>query len=420
MEFMAKKCLILSTLANLLDYLCVMQVICESLHTSAHELQQVVTLPAYSFHGVRIKMPLASGNETVDLKELPPLEVFFGHSPKMAAAYEKLQRVASTDVPVLIQGESGTGKEILAKLLHAFSKRSNFPWVKVTCPAIPLPLIESELFGYEKGAFTGAHATKRGRVELAHEGTLFLDEVGSLDVTVQAKLLQLLQDGNFMRVGAQDARQVDTRLVTAARGSLRERVDDGSFRLDFFYRINAVTIELPPLRQRVVDLPMLIGYFFEVHSKALRQTPKPLSRELMRMMERYHWPGNIRQLENMIRNYVLIGSEDALFSEMVPAAQARLTTEIDLANPISLKEITRAATQDLEREIILRVLQANGWNRSKTAKWLQMSYRSLLYKLQEFNIGSLQGKNQETSHAGEVHDRRTSEQIEEFAPMLHQ
>jgi two-component system response regulator AtoC len=140
----------------------------------------------------------------------------------------------------------------------------------------------------------------------------------------------------------------------------------------------------------------------------------------MRMMERYHWPGNIRQLENMIRNYVLIGSEDALFSEMVPAAQARLTTEIDLANPISLKEITRAATQDLEREIILRVLQANGWNRSKTAKWLQMSYRSLLYKLQEFNIGSLQGKNQETSHAGEVHDRRTSEQIEEFAPMLHQ
>jgi len=232
MEFMAKKCLILSTLANLLDYLCVMQVICESLHTSAHELQQVVTLPAYSFHGVRIKMPLASGNETVDLKELPPLEVFFGHSPKMAAAYEKLQRVASTDVPVLIQGESGTGKEILAKLLHAFSKRSNFPWVKVTCPAIPLPLIESELFGYEKGAFTGAHATKRGRVELAHEGTLFLDEVGSLDVTVQAKLLQLLQDGNFMRVGAQDARQVDTRLVTAARGSLRERVDDGSFRLE--------------------------------------------------------------------------------------------------------------------------------------------------------------------------------------------
>ena len=160
-----------------------------------------------------------------------------------------------------------------------------------------------------------------------------------------------------------DFRQVDTRLVSAARGNLRERIKDGSFRLDFFFRINAVTIELPPLRQRIVDLPMLIGYFFELHSKALRQTPKPLSREMMRTMERYAWPGNIRELENMVRNYVLIGSEDALVSEMVPAAQARLTTEIDLTNPISLKVITRTATQDLEREIIVRVLQANGWNR---------------------------------------------------------
>ena len=343
-------------------------------------------------------MPLASQNEVVDLKELPPLEVFFGRSAKMAAAYEKLQRVANTDVPVLIQGESGTGKEILAKMVHAFSRRASSPWVKVTCPAIPLPLIESELFGYEKGAFTGAHATKRGRVELAHEGTLFLDEVGSLDISVQAKLLQLLQDGKFARVGAQDSRQVDTRLVTAARDNLRERIDQGSFRLDFFFRINAVTIELPPLRQRIVNLPMLIGYFYEVHSKALRQTPKPLSREMMRTMERYSWPGNIRELENMVRNYVLIGSEEALISEMVPASQARLTTEIDLANPISLKEITRAATQDLEREIILRVLQANGWNRSKTAKWLQISYRSLLYKLQEFRIESLPSRDHGGGH----------------------
>jgi two-component system response regulator AtoC len=355
-------------------------------------------------------MPLASQNETVDLQELPPLEVFFGRSAKMATAYEKLQRVAGTDVPVLIQGESGTGKEIMAKMVHAFSRRSNFPWVKVTCPAIPLPLIESELFGYEKGAFTGAHTTKRGRVELAHQGTLFLDEVGSLDISVQAKLLQLLQDGKFARVGAQDSRQVDTRLVSAARGNLRERIDDGSFRLDFFFRINAVTFDLPPLRQRIVDLPLLIGYFFELHSKALRQTPKPLSREMMRTMERYSWPGNIRELENLVRNYVLIGSEDALISEMVPASQARLTTEIDLTNSISLKEITRTATQGLEREIILRVLQTNGWNRSKTAKWLQISYRSLLYKLQEFQIESLPGKDfaprpTRTAPQAEVADR---------------
>ena len=337
-------------------------------------------------------MPLVSQSEIVDLREMPPMEVIFGRSAKMALAHEKLERVAGTEVPVLIQGESGTGKEIMAKLLHVSSRRSNAPWVKVTCQAIPLPLIESELFGYERGAFTGAHATKRGRVELAHEGTLFLDEVGSLDIAVQAKLLQLLQDGSFMRVGAQDTRQVDTRLVTAARGDLREQVDAGSFRLDLYYRINAVTIELPPLRQRIVDLLMLVDYFFAMHAKELQQTPKPLSREMMRIMERYHWPGNIRQLENMVRNYVLIGSEDALVSEMVPSAQARLTTEIDLATPISLKAITRAATQDLEREIILRVLQANGWNRSKAAKWLKISYRSLLYKLQEFRIGGADGE----------------------------
>ncbi|MGB0065502.1 MAG: sigma-54 dependent transcriptional regulator [Terracidiphilus sp.] len=355
---------------------------------------------------------MASQHETVDLQELPPLEVFFGRSARMAAAYEKLQRVADTDVPVLIQGESGTGKEILAKMIHAFSRRASSPWVKVTCPAIPLPLIESELFGYEKGAFTGAHATKRGRVELAHEGTLFLDEVGSLELTVQAKLLQLLQDGKFARVGAQDSRQVDTRLVSAARGNLRERIDDGSFRLDLFFRINAVTIDLPPLRQRIVDLPMLVAYFFEIHSKALRQTPKPLSREMMRMMEHYSWPGNIRELENMVRNYVLIGSEDVLVSEMVPGAPARLTTEIDLTSPVSLKDITRAATQDLEREIILRVLQANGWNRSKTAKWLKMSYRSLLYKLQEFQIGSSIDKDHDVSHAAPAHGR--TNRIDEF------
>ncbi len=343
-------------------------------------------------------MPVASANETIDPRELPPDEVFFGRSAKMVVAREKLERVAGTDVPVLIQGESGTGKEIMAKMLHVRSLRANCPFVKVTCPAIPLPLIESELFGYEKGAFTGAHTTKRGRVELAHEGTLFLDEVGSLDISVQAKLLQLLQDGYFMRVGAQDSRQVNTRLVTAARGDLRLQVDEGTFRLDFFFRINAVTIDLPALRQRAGDLPMLVAYFFEVHSKALRQNVKPLSREMMRVMERYHWPGNIRQLENMVRNYVLIGSEDSLIAEMAPSAHARLTTEIDLAAPVSLKEITRAATQDLEREIILRVLQANGWNRSKTAKWLKISYRSLLYKLQDFQIGSADGKGQMTKH----------------------
>src|ERR1017187_3021367 len=239
----------------------------------------------------------------------------------MAAVREKLERVAKTTVPVLLQGESGTGKEIFAKLLHANSNRSKGAWVKVACPAIPHTLIESELFGYEKGAFTGAYATKRGRVELAHMGTLFLDEIGDLDLSVQSKLLQMLQDGSFMRVGGQESRTVNTRLVSAASQSLRQQTEDGRFRLDFLFRINAVTIDLPPLRQRTMDLPMLIDHFLELHSKAFRSNPKPLSREVTRLMQRYDWPGNIRQLENMIRGYVLIGSEEVLAADLVTSVQ---------------------------------------------------------------------------------------------------
>jgi two-component system, NtrC family, response regulator AtoC len=301
----------------------------------------------------------------------------------MAAPREMLERIADKTVPVLIQGESGTGKDIFAKLLHLSSRRANGAWVKVSCPAIPHSLIESELFGYEKGAFTGAYTTKRGRVEVAHMGTLFLDEVGGLDMAIQAKLLQLLQDGSFSRIGAADTRKVDTRIVTANNGSLKQQVAAGTFRLDFFYRINAVTIDLPPLRQRTEDIPMLVDYFLAIHSKLFQSEPKPISREVLRIMQRYSWPGNIRQLENAIRSYILIGDEEALASELLPSAPSRLVPEIDLDSPISLKEITKAATRNLEREIILKVLRANGWSRRKTAKWLNISYRSLLYKLQD-------------------------------------
>ena len=330
-------------------------------------------------------MPFAHTTESVDIHGLPPIEVIFGRSSSMAAAREKLERIAETTVPVLLQGESGTGKEIFARLLHAKSNRSKNAWVKVACPAIPHTLIESELFGYEKGAFSGAYATKRGRVELAHMGTLFLDEIGDLDLSVQAKLLQMLQDGSFMRVGGLESRTVNTRLVSATSNGLQQQVENGSFRLDFLYRINAVTIDLPPLRQRTEDLPMLTDYFLELHAKTFRNNPKPLSREMTRLMQRYDWPGNIRQLENMLRGYVLIGSEEVLAAELVasvPASLTRLNTEIDLTSPILLKEVTKAATQDLERQIILKVLESNGWSRRKTAKWLNISYRSLLYKLQ--------------------------------------
>lgn len=325
-------------------------------------------------------------SDLVEISDLPPAEVIFGQSAQMAVARAKLERVAETDIPVLLQGESGTGKEIFAKLLHVRSKRSRSPWVKVTCPAIPNSLIESELFGYERGAFTGAYSSKRGRVELAHGGTLFLDEIGSLDLSVQAKLLQLLQDGSFVRVGAHESRSVNARIVSAANENLKQRTEDGAFRLDFLFRINAVTIELPPLRQRLMDLPALADHFLEVHSRAFHLKPRPLSREITRMMQRFNWCGNIRQLENMIRSYILIGKEEALAAELMPAAATDLSPDIDLANPVSLKEITKASTRELERQIIMKVLQANGWSRQKTAKWLNISYRSLLYKLENAEL----------------------------------
>jgi two-component system response regulator AtoC len=330
-------------------------------------------------------MTLVYNNESAALLNLPPLDIIFGKTAAMQAVRNKLERVAETDVPVLIQGESGTGKEISVRLLHAFSMRARGSLVKVSCPAIPNSLLETELFGYEKGAFTGAMNTKLGRVEQAHNGTLFLDEVGSLDMAVQSKLLQVLQDGTFVRVGGHEPRSIATRLVSASNGDLRNQVEEGTFRLDFLFRINAVTINLPPLRQRIADLPVLIDYFIDYYAKAFHNTPELLSKSAVRLMQNYHWPGNIRQLENLIRSYVLIGSEEALVAELMPDAPRNggITTEIDLSEPVSLKRITKQATQDLERQIILKVLQANSWNRQKTAKWLQISYRSLLYKLSE-------------------------------------
>jgi two-component system response regulator AtoC len=333
----------------------------------------------------RKKMTLVHHAESAATLNLPPLDIIFGKTAAMEAVRNKLERVAETDVPVLIQGESGTGKEICVRLLHAYSLRARGSLVKVSCPAIPHSLLETELFGYEKGAFTGAMSTKLGRVEQSHHGTLFLDEVGSLDMAVQSKLLQVLQDGTFVRVGGHEARTISTRLVSASNSDLRNQVEDGSFRLDFLFRINAVTIDLPPLRQRIADLPVLIDYFIEHYAKIFHNTPELLSKSAVRLMQNYHWPGNIRQLENLIRSYVLIGSEEALVAELMPdtAARGGIVTEIDLSEPVSLKNITKKATQDLERQIILKVLKENSWNRQKTAKWLQISYRSLLYKLSE-------------------------------------
>jgi two-component system response regulator AtoC len=334
-------------------------------------------------------MTTAALNSLVQpLGEVPPEAIIFGRTDSMQAVRERLARLAAANVPVLIQGESGTGKDIIARMIHAASPWKSGPWVKVNCPAIPGTLLESELFGYEKGAFTGAYGTKPGRVEMAHRGTLFLDEISELDLALQSKLLQLLQDGQFCRIGAQEDKKVEVRVVCATNRKLEQEVENGSFRADLFYRINVVNLHLPPLRERVVDIPDLANYFLEYHNRKYNCRAKPLSTELMGALRKYHWPGNVRELENLIKRYVILGNEDVIAGDLVPREPDFFNADLPLDGQVSLKKLTRQAVRELERKVILKVLQTHHWNRKQTARALSISYRALLYKIRDAGLPS--------------------------------
>src|SRR5258708_25874126 len=291
------------------------------------------------------------------LGEIPPDSVVFGGTDAMRALRERLAKIAGANVPVLIHGESGTGKDIIARMIHAASPWRTGPWVKVNCPAIPGTLLESELFGYERGAFTGAYGMKPGRVEMAHRGTLFLDEISELDLALQSKLLQLLQDGRCCRIGAQEDRKSEVRVVCAPKRKLEQEIENGTFRSALFYRINVVNLHLPPLRERAADIPELVNYFLEYHNRKYNCRAKPLSGELMATLKEYHWPGNIRELENLVKRYVILGNEEVIASDLTPRAPDFFNTEIPVDGQISLKKLTRAALRELERKAILKVLQ---------------------------------------------------------------
>jgi two-component system response regulator AtoC len=302
----------------------------------------------------------------------------------MSELLKTVQAVSESTLPVLIQGESGTGKELCVQLIHDLSKQTSAHLIKVSCPAIPQALLEAELFGYEKGAFTGANVARKGRVEQSHNGTLFLDQIGSLDLGMQSKLLTFLQDGSFSRVGGHETHRVRSRLISVANRNLAEQVAEGTFRLDLLHRINTVSLTMPPLRERTEDIPDLLEYFLAETSQKFNVDPPPVPRDALQHLVRYSWPGNIRELENLVQSFVLIGKAEILFPEETEP-NFSLTAELDLSRPTSLKTITREATHELERRIILKVLKANGWNRRAAAKWLKISYRSLLYKLQEID-----------------------------------
>ncbi len=330
-------------------------------------------------------MPVGLDNIT-DRADLPPLDVVFGRSEAMRTLRANLERLASANVPVLLQGESGTGKGVIARLIHRTSPWGDGPFVKVSCPAVPGSLLESELFGYEKGAFTGAPGPKPGRVELANRGTLFLDEISELNLALQSKLLQFLQDGQFWRIGVLEDRRIEIRLICATNHRLEDEVVKGRFRQDLFYRINVVTVQVPPLRQRACDIPVIVDYFLTTFNERYNGQANPLSDRLMELLASHSWPGNIRQLENLIRRYVILGTEESIYSELVPNQLSCVSPSISLDEPISLKEITRATVREVEKQVILKILQANHWNRRRTARALKISYRALLYKLKGVGI----------------------------------
>ena len=310
-----------------------------------------------------------------------PEDFVFGPSEEMGRIRAYILRLASTEVPVLILGESGTGKEVIARVLHSHSLRSSNAFVKVNCPAIPGTLLESELFGYEQGAFTGAYEPKAGLVDHAENGTLFLDEIGEMDPSLQAKLLQLLQDGAYLRIGGQEERHANLRIICATNRQLGDAVENGTFRRDLFYRINVVTIEMPPLRRRYEDIPALVGHFIKRYQIEYKTEVQDVSPALMQLFLQYDWPGNIRELENLIKRYVILGSEENVANDLLGRDGA-----IPINGDTSLKTLTKNAVRELERKIILGVLYDNNWNRKRAAQILKISYRALFYKIKDAGV----------------------------------
>lgn len=317
---------------------------------------------------------------------LPPDEVLFGRSPAMEHVRQKALKICRTNVPVLLLGDGGTGKEVLARWLHANSPFASGEFVKVNCAAIPGSLLESELFGHERGAFTGAQAAKPGRVERAHLGTLFLDEVGDLDFGLQSKLLHFLQDGYFSRLGDQIERTVETRVICATSRSIEDEIAAGRFRADFYYRINVLKIVMPRLADRRGDIPQLAEYFRKLHSQVFEKDCEPFGPEILSYLENVPWQGNLRELSNCIARYIVVGPEALVDRTAARARTVARTNRNDAQGPVPLKKITKEAIREMERNAIIEALRANHWNRRKAAQELKISYRALIYKIRDAGL----------------------------------
>jgi two-component system response regulator AtoC len=331
--------------------------------------------------------------------------MLFGTSPKMMEVKMTIEQVADTTATVLIRGESGTGKEVVARMIYSESSRCDKPFVKINCAAIPHELLESELFGYEAGAFTGANRQKMGKFEQANSGTIFLDEISEMHPALQAKLLHVLQDHEFSRLGGKRDIQVDVRVLAATNKPLERAVEEGVFREDLFYRLNVVTIHIPPLRERQEEIPVFLEFFLSKYSEHYGKNPPKFSDYAVSRIMEYAWPGNIRELENLVKRYVIVGNEPQIIRELsihkpivssISAQQSTADTGYSLPATVppiqtngsskefempSLLEIGRRAAMQAEREAIERVLAQTRWNRRQAAKILKISYKALLNRL---------------------------------------
>lgn len=306
----------------------------------------------------------------------------------MSEVRRRAEKICETNIPVLLCGAGGTGKEALAQWIHAHSRHSDGQFVKVNCAAIPANLLESELFGYEQGAFTGAQTSKLGRVELAHNGTLFLDEIADLEMALQSKVLHFLQDGVFSRIGDRSERAVNARVICATNKDLEQEIAVGNFREDLFYRINVVRFRLPQLRERKEDIPVLAEYFRSLHQQHFAIESIPLSEEMIGHLQSSNWPGNVRELSNGMARHVLIGPEAVLAQTVVVGRTPMRCHVKSVVGEVPLKRIAKAAVKELERNVILDSLRAHRWNRRKTAAALQISYRALIYKIRDAGLTS--------------------------------
>ncbi len=347
-----------------------------------------------------------------ELKAKSQYDSFIGDSQAMLDVKNVIEQVADSELTVLIRGESGTGKEIVTRMLHSLSSRSKNTLSKVNCAAIPRDLLEAELFGYEKGAFTGAHRTKPGRFEVANNGTMFLDEIGDMPLELQSKLLQVLEQHEFVRVGGINNIHVDLRIICATNKNLEEAIGNQLFRDDLFYRLNEITIYLPPLRDRKDDIPLLVEHFLDKYVSLYKKNVPPLSREAVARLMEYDYPGNVRQLENLIKQ-VVVREDEKIIEELllrgrqIQTARSYQPARQPLGVPVaaggidnaemsenaepdySLKRRVSKAVSYEEKKLIAEVLNKVNWNRRKASEILEISYRSLLYKIKDYRINEI-------------------------------